>query len=144
MRSGLAIRTPECDASAGSLLPHLNQRSASSTRLARASVDPQALAAILLAALGFGVVAGSLAPAPLGNLVSAQLMEAVRRDLPDLDARVAAGEFGPLLDWLRERVHRHGRKFTPDELTERATGGPVQAGPWIAYVRQKFGSLYNL
>lgn len=80
----------------------------------------------------------------LGNLVSAQLMEAVRREVPDLDARFAAGEFRPLLDWLRERVHRHGRKFTPDELTERATGAPIQAGPWIAYVREKFGALYAL
>jgi carboxypeptidase Taq len=80
----------------------------------------------------------------LGNLMSAQLMSAARGDLPDLDAGVAAGEFAPLLGWLRERVHRHGRKFTPDELMERATGAPVTAGPWVAYAREKFGALYGL
>ena len=80
----------------------------------------------------------------LGNLISAQLHAAARRDLPDLDGRLAAGEFAPLLGWLREHVHRHGRKLTPDELVERATGRPIEAGPWIAYVREKFSALYGL
>ena len=87
---------------------------------------------------------GGFAGYTLGNLIGAQLTEAIRRDLPDLDARVAGGEFRALLDWLREHVHRHGRKFTPDELMEHAVGAPVQAGPWIAYVREKFGALYGV
>lgn len=80
----------------------------------------------------------------LGNLIGAQLMEAVCRDLPDLDAQLAAGQFAPLRDWLRDRVHRWGRKLTPDELVQRATGQPIVSGPWVAYVRQKFGALYGL
>ena len=80
----------------------------------------------------------------LGNLISAQLMAAVRRDLPGLDAQFEAGEFASLLGWLREHVHQHGRKFTPDELVERATGGPITAEPWIAYVAEKFTGLYEL
>ncbi len=80
----------------------------------------------------------------LGNLVSAQLVAAARRDLTELEGQLAAGEFAPLLDWLHEHVHRHGRKLTPDELVERATGRPIEVGPWIAYVREKFGGLYGL
>jgi carboxypeptidase Taq len=80
----------------------------------------------------------------IGNLVSAQLMEAARREVPDLEAGFAAGDFAPLLGWLRERVHSHGRKFTPDELVERATGQPISAGLWIAYVREKYAGLYGL
>jgi carboxypeptidase Taq len=79
----------------------------------------------------------------LGNVIGAQLMEAARRDLPDLEADFAAGEFAPLLDWMRDRVHRHGRKLTPDQLVEHATGQPISAGPWIAYARGKFGALYG-
>lgn len=80
----------------------------------------------------------------IGNLISAQLMEKVRMDIPDLDAQVAGGDFSGLLGWLRKNVHRHGRKFTPNELLERATGKPLTAAPWIAYVQQKFGALYGL
>jgi len=80
----------------------------------------------------------------LGNLISAQLFAAARTDLPELDARFETGDFSPLLAWLREHVHQHGRKFTPDELVERAAGSPIAAEPWIAYVQEKFGGLYGL
>ena len=90
--------------------------------------------------VGFGVFPGYT----LGNLISAQLMEKIRADIPDLDAQIEAGQFAALLGWLRKNVHRHGRKFTPNELLERATGKPLEAGPWIAYVQKKFGALYGI
>jgi carboxypeptidase Taq len=79
----------------------------------------------------------------LGNLMGAQLMERIRLDLPGLDGQIEKGDFGQLLKWLQVNVYQHGRKFTPNELMERATGKPVSAEPWIAYVRQKFGVLYG-
>jgi carboxypeptidase Taq len=79
----------------------------------------------------------------LGNLMGAQLMEKIRGEMPDLDGQIESGEFGPLLKWLQGKVYQHGRKFTPNELMERATGKPVSAEPWIAYVREKFGALYG-
>jgi len=80
----------------------------------------------------------------LGNIIGAQLMVAIRSDIPDLDDQVEAGEFGALQAWLIERVQRHGRKFTPAELLQRATGQPMDAGPWISYVEAKFGEIYEL
>jgi carboxypeptidase Taq len=90
--------------------------------------------------VSFGIFPGYT----LGNLIGAQLMEKIRADLPDLDSQIAGGHFSDLLAWLRKNVHRHGRKFTPNELLERATGKPLIAAPWIAYVHQKFASLYGL
>jgi carboxypeptidase Taq len=90
--------------------------------------------------VSFGVFPGYT----LGNLIGAQLMEKIRLEIPDLESQLEAGQFAALLGWLRKNVHRHGRKFTPNELLERATGGPLTAAPWIAYVRQKFGSLYGI
>ena len=49
----------------------------------------------------------------LGNLISLQIWEKVIADLPSLADGFEQGEFGPLRDWLREHVHRYGRKFTP-------------------------------
>jgi carboxypeptidase Taq len=77
----------------------------------------------------------------LGNLISAQMWEKISADLPDLDASFAAGEFGPLRDWLRERLHRHGRKFTPSETLERAIGTPtIDPEPYVRYLRTKFSA----
>jgi len=64
--------------------------------------------------------------------------------MTDLDHQIERGEFGNLLGWLQENVYRHGRKFTPNELLERATGRPLTPKPWIAYVRKKYGALYGL
>ena len=80
----------------------------------------------------------------LGNLISAQLWRRISEDLPDLQEQIGRGEFGALLGWLRDNVHRHGRKFTATELLERITGGGLDAGAWLAYVRDKFGRLYRL
>jgi carboxypeptidase Taq len=73
----------------------------------------------------------------LGNLMAAQLWRALSADLPDLDADIAAGRFEPLREWLREHVHRHGRKFTSRELLHRATGEDLRVEPWLEYLEGK-------
>ncbi len=73
----------------------------------------------------------------LGHVASAQLWERARADLPGLDGDLEGGRFGPLQDWLRDRIHRDGRKFTPAELLEREVGEPLDAGPLLAHLRRK-------
>jgi len=80
----------------------------------------------------------------LGNVMSVQIWEAVRRDVPDLDDRVEAGDFAPLRDWLRDRIHRHGRKFTPQETLERCTGSTIDPEPYLRYLRDKVAELYGV
>jgi carboxypeptidase Taq len=80
----------------------------------------------------------------LGNVMSVQIWEAVRRDLPDLDDRVEAGDFAPLRDWLRDRIHRHGRKFTPQETLERCTGSTIDPEPYLRYLKDKVVELYGV
>lgn len=80
----------------------------------------------------------------LGNIMSVQLHSVAERDLGDQDDAVRAGEFGPLLGWLREHVHQHGSRYTPAELLQRATGSPLDAAPYLAYLQRKFGALYDL
>ena len=80
----------------------------------------------------------------LGNLVAAQLWGKINEDIPDLESRIEMGEFGALLDWLRENVHRHGSKFEPVELLTKVTGSGLTAKPYLRYLREKFGDIYGL
>ena len=80
----------------------------------------------------------------LGTLTAAQLVEAIQDDVPDLDDRLAHGQFGALLDWLRTHVHRHGQKLEAPDLLRRATGNELSAAPWLRYAQDKFGALYDL
>jgi carboxypeptidase Taq len=80
----------------------------------------------------------------LGNVVSAQIWEKVREAIPDLDEQFERGEFGALREWLRDNLHRHGRKFTPQETLQRVVGGPMEAGPYVRYLKDKLGQIYGL
>jgi len=77
----------------------------------------------------------------LGNVMSVQIWERVREAMPDLDAQIEAGEFGELREWLRENLHRHGRKFPPKETLERVAGGPIDPAPYVRYLRSKVDDL---
>ncbi|WP_019587363.1 carboxypeptidase M32 [Deinococcus apachensis] len=79
----------------------------------------------------------------LGNLLSVQLLEAARRD-PAVAAGVESAEYGPLLAWLVKNVHQHGRSLLPAELTERATGRPLTADPYVRYLHEKYEGIYGL
>jgi carboxypeptidase Taq len=91
-----------------------------------------------------GTVGGAFQCYTLGNLMSAQLFEAALADHPEIRVEMARGQFARLLGWLRERVHRHGRKFTAEEILERATGRPLEIAPYMRYLRGKYGALYGI
>ena len=80
----------------------------------------------------------------LGNLYAAQLFEAIERERPEVWREVEAGQFGGLLAWLRERVHRHGRRKLPVEIIRDATGEEPGAEAFMRYLERKFGALYGL
>ncbi len=79
----------------------------------------------------------------LGNLMSAQLFDQAKQDLPGLDAQIAAGQFAELLGWLRTNIHQYGRKLEALEILERVTGEGLNAGPWLDYIREKYGEIYG-
>jgi carboxypeptidase Taq len=81
----------------------------------------------------------------LGNLISAQIWEKITADIPDLDSNFEAGEFAPLRDWLREHLHRYGRKFTPGEMLERVVGtSEIDPEPYVRYLRSKLANIYGI
>ncbi|HKP17591.1 MAG TPA: carboxypeptidase M32 [Gaiellaceae bacterium] len=77
----------------------------------------------------------------LGNVVSVQIWEKVLEDVPDLEQHLERAELGPLHDWLRDRLWRHGRKFTPQETLERVVGGGLDPEPYLRYLSTKLGAL---
>jgi carboxypeptidase Taq len=73
----------------------------------------------------------------LGNVMSLQIWERVLEEIPDLYDQFERGEFAALREWLRDRLHRHGRKFTPAETLEKVVGGPIDPEPYLRYLREK-------
>jgi carboxypeptidase Taq len=77
----------------------------------------------------------------LGNVISLQIWEKVREAIPDLDEQFEQGEFGTLREWLRDNLHRYGRKYTPRETLRRATGSALDVGPYVRYLKDKVEEL---
>lgn len=80
----------------------------------------------------------------LGNLYAAQFLAAAGRALGGLPGLLERGQFATLREWLRRHVHRHGRRHSPAELCKLVTGAPLSAAPFLAYLEQKLGAVYEL
>ena len=80
----------------------------------------------------------------LGNIYAAQLYARADADLGGLDGPISRGDCSGLLAWLRNKVHRHGRRFTPARLIERAAGAPPDHRPLVEALRRKYGTLYGV
>jgi carboxypeptidase Taq len=80
----------------------------------------------------------------LGNIIAAQLWEAAAAELGDPDRLIAERDLETLRAWLAERIHRHGARYLPAELAERALGGPPDPGSLLRRLTQKYGELYSL
>jgi carboxypeptidase Taq len=80
----------------------------------------------------------------LGNLYAAQIMGEAEKRIPDLESKLAAGDFLPLREWLRNELHRHGKAFNADELVLKLTGKPLNPDFFLHYLKIKFEDLYDL
>lgn len=80
----------------------------------------------------------------LGNLVSVQIWEKMKEDIPDIDSQVEKAKFDEILGWLRKNVHVHGAKFEPQELVQKVTGSKISPEPYIKYLESKFGEIYDI
>ncbi len=79
----------------------------------------------------------------IGNVISVQLWEAIRKDIPNLDELIEKAEFKPLHAWLVENVHRHGAKYECQELVQRVTGSKIDPQPYLRYLETKYRDIYG-
>ena len=80
----------------------------------------------------------------LGNLVSAQLWEKIKKDIRNLDDQIRKGDFSELLGWLRKNIHQHGQKYEPQQLVEKVTGSKISPEPYVRYLTKKYSEIYGL
>ena len=80
----------------------------------------------------------------LGNLYGAQMIAQIERDVPQLWDQVREGDFRALLGWLREHVHRVGRRKSAVELVRDATRREPGSETYLQYLEKKYGELYGV
>jgi len=56
----------------------------------------------------------------LGNLISAIIASKMRKDLNSYEEDIRKGDFGPIKEWLRLKIHQHGSVYAPKVLLKNA------------------------
>jgi carboxypeptidase Taq len=80
----------------------------------------------------------------LGDIYSAQFIEAADRAVGPLATHFARGDFAPLLTWLRANVHSQGQRYRATNLVTHATGQKPDHRPLIDWLRTKYTELYEI
>ncbi|MEO5733803.1 MAG: carboxypeptidase M32 [Rubrivivax sp.] len=74
----------------------------------------------------------------LGAMYAAQWFAAMRRQMPDLDARIAAGDLEPMFGWLRDHIWSQASLWTTDELARKATGEVLNPVHFKAHLEARY------
>ncbi|MEJ4044307.1 carboxypeptidase M32 [Erwinia sp. SLM-02] len=58
----------------------------------------------------------------LGAMYAAQLFQALKRAIPQVNELIAQGDLQPVFNWLQQNIWQHGSRFSTRQLIENATG----------------------
>lgn len=80
----------------------------------------------------------------LGNMYAAQFTHTLRKEMPDFDAKIEAGELLPIKDWLSDKIYQYGKLLTPNEIVQEVTGEALNPNYLIDYLTEKYSEIYKL
>ncbi|WP_128895353.1 carboxypeptidase M32 [Longirhabdus pacifica] len=79
----------------------------------------------------------------LGNMYAAQITHVMKQEMPAYEQHIREGNFSPIKAWLTDKVYRHGKMLTPNELIQDIAGEELNPQYLIEYMEEKFTKIYN-
>ncbi|MFA5290914.1 MAG: carboxypeptidase M32 [Candidatus Paceibacterota bacterium] len=86
---------------------------------------------------------GYFATYSLGNLYAAQFYNQMRQAIPQIDKKIAKGNFAEINNWLKQHIHRHGKTYRAGDLVKKVTGEPLNSRYFIDYLEAKYKKIYG-
>ena len=77
----------------------------------------------------------------LGHIISAQISNKLEEDLGGIDELIEDGEYGKIISWLRDNIHRYGRSVNAMELVKEVTKYDLTPEYFLNYLRNKIRDL---
>lgn len=74
----------------------------------------------------------------LGAMYAAQWFAAMRRAVPDLDARIAAGDLAPVFEWLGEKIWSQASRWDTPGLVRRASGEALNPAHLRTHLEKRY------
>ena len=79
-----------------------------------------------------------------GSFYAAQFSATMKKKIPNFDSLLEKGDLAPILQWLRENIHCHGRRYPSNEMLKMTTGSELDFSYFMDYARTKYGAIYGL
>lgn len=79
----------------------------------------------------------------LGSFYAAQFYAKASETIEGLENQVRKGDTSALLQWLRTRVHRYGRLYTSEQLSEQVSGEVLNIQHFLRYMLDKYKDIYK-
>lgn len=80
----------------------------------------------------------------LGSFYAAQFFAQAKKENSNLEKQIENGEMLPLLNWLREKIHRFGKFYSAEEMCIHVTGEKLNFNYFMDYAKAKYSDLYQL
>ena len=80
----------------------------------------------------------------IGSFYAAQFFHKASTEINNIDTKIGNGDFVELLDWLRNKIHKHGERYDAKVLCERITGEELNFKYFMEYVIKKYSNIYKL
>lgn len=74
----------------------------------------------------------------LGTVISAQLLYHIIRDIPDFNDLVYSMNFAPIKEWLKNKIHKWGSTYQPQELLRKNIGEEMNPQYFTRYLEEKY------
>lgn len=80
----------------------------------------------------------------LGNIYAAQFYNTIQKEIPNYNELVSNGNLIPIKEWMSEKIHKHGKLYSPSDLVKQVTGEEINAKYLTDYLTEKYSKIYNL
>jgi carboxypeptidase Taq len=79
----------------------------------------------------------------IGNVMAGQLFATANEDTRVREG-MSTADYLPLREWMTEHIHRHGRRYTRDQLLENATGRGLDPTDYVEHLTTKYSDIYGI
>lgn len=80
----------------------------------------------------------------LGSFYAAQYYDKAATEIENMEEQLAQGDYSQVLSWLRRNIHKHGRRYTSDELCHKVTGSGLDFKSFMNYATKKYSGIYDI
>ena len=74
----------------------------------------------------------------LGNLISAIIVSKMRKDLEDYEEVIKRGNFDPIREWLKVKIHQYGSAYAPKVLLDNSLNEGYNPDYFVTYLENKY------